>query len=127
MCRLTETSGHRSLARHCDRLPSALRGPLAWDPNRRSAYARFRTYVLWLVSPYRECPHHTGSPHVDGFHILPGRTLKPLLATTFAITTPLGIGIGLATLGGVKTKGRACLPSLPPSLSLSLFRVLFIT
>ncbi|KAI0702403.1 Zinc/iron permease [Cerioporus squamosus] len=40
-----------------------------------------------------------------GFHILPGRTLKPLLAATFAITTPLGIGIGLATLGGVKTKG----------------------
>ncbi|KAI0688483.1 Zinc/iron permease, partial [Cerioporus squamosus] len=39
-----------------------------------------------------------------GFHILPGRTLKPLLAATFAITTPLGIGIGLATLGGVKTK-----------------------
>ncbi|RPD58203.1 Zinc/iron permease [Lentinus tigrinus ALCF2SS1-7] len=40
-----------------------------------------------------------------GFHILPGRTLKPLLATAFAITTPLGIGIGLATLSGVKTKG----------------------
>ncbi|TFK94503.1 Zinc/iron permease [Polyporus arcularius HHB13444] len=40
-----------------------------------------------------------------GFHILPGRTLKPLLAGAFAITTPLGIGIGLATLGGVKSKG----------------------
>ncbi|RDX45722.1 Zinc/iron permease [Lentinus brumalis] len=40
-----------------------------------------------------------------GVHILPGRTLKPLLASTFAITTPLGIGIGLATLGGVKSKG----------------------
>ena len=43
------------------------------------------------------------------------RALKPLLAVTFATTTPLGIGLGLATLGGARTRGRACLP-LPPTL-----------
>ena len=41
----------------------------------------------------------------DGFRYLPGRTLKPLLAITFATTTPLGIGIGLATLGAGSRKG----------------------
>ncbi|KAI0711005.1 Zinc/iron permease [Earliella scabrosa] len=40
-----------------------------------------------------------------GFRYLPGRTLKPLLAITFATTTPLGIGIGLATLGAGSRKG----------------------
>ena len=56
--------------------------------------------------------------HHSGAGAAAGRALKPLLAFTFATTTPLGIGIGLATLGGVRTKGRACLVSsfsLPPS------------
>ncbi|KAH9939796.1 Zinc/iron permease [Epithele typhae] len=34
-----------------------------------------------------------------------GHSLKPVLAITFATTTPLGIGLGLATLGGAQTKG----------------------
>ncbi|KAL1943710.1 hypothetical protein VTO73DRAFT_4155 [Trametes versicolor] len=41
----------------------------------------------------------------DGFKHLSGRTLKPLLAVTFAITTPLGIGLGLAALGGASSTG----------------------
>ncbi|KAL7278169.1 hypothetical protein ACG7TL_008142 [Trametes sanguinea] len=40
-----------------------------------------------------------------GFQSLPGHTLKPLLAITFATTTPLGIGIGIAALGGAKSNG----------------------
>ncbi|KAI9058947.1 Zinc/iron permease [Trametes sanguinea] len=40
-----------------------------------------------------------------GFQSLPGHTLKPLLAITFATTTPLGIGIGIAALGGAKSTG----------------------
>lgn len=57
----------------------------------------------------------------DGFKHLSGRTLKPLLAVTFAITTPLGIGLGLATLGGASSTGRAFLPLSPaPPLLLPL-------
>ncbi|KAI0364623.1 Zinc/iron permease [Pilatotrama ljubarskyi] len=41
----------------------------------------------------------------DGFKHISGRTLKPLLAIMFATTTPLGIGIGLAALGGTKSTG----------------------
>ncbi|KAH9847089.1 Zinc/iron permease [Lenzites betulinus] len=41
----------------------------------------------------------------DGFKHLSGRTLKPLLAVTFAITTPIGIGLGLATLSGAASTG----------------------
>ena len=39
------------------------------------------------------------------------RALKPLLAVTFAMTTSLGIGLGLATLGGARARGRAFLSS----------------
>ncbi|KAI0755838.1 Zinc/iron permease [Fomes fomentarius] len=42
-----------------------------------------------------------------GFRHFPGRTLKPLLAITFATTTPLGIAIGLLTLGGPGKLGRS--------------------
>ncbi len=65
-------------------------------------------------------------PLADGFKHLSGRTLKPLLAVTFAITTPLGIGIGLAALGGASSTGRACSPlstSLTPRRSDSGFDV----
>ncbi|KAI0821721.1 Zinc/iron permease [Trametes gibbosa] len=41
----------------------------------------------------------------DGFKHLSGRTLKPLLAVTFAITTPFGIGLGLAALSGAASTG----------------------
>ncbi|KAI0739449.1 Zinc/iron permease [Daedaleopsis nitida] len=44
-----------------------------------------------------------GLPSSDsehGFRHLPGHTLKPFLAVSFATTTPLGIGIGLVALGG---------------------------
>ncbi|KAI0643258.1 Zinc/iron permease [Trametes meyenii] len=41
----------------------------------------------------------------DGFKHLSGRTLKPLLAVTFATTTPLGIAIGIAALGGANSSG----------------------
>ena len=42
-------------------------------------------------------------------HHFPGHTLKPLLAITFATTTPFGIGLGLLTLHG-HTRGRAYSP-----------------
>ena len=51
----------------------------------------------------------------DDFQLFPARTLKPLLAIAFATTTPLGIGIGLAVLGG-KSKGRMSHPSFPTLL-----------
>ncbi|KAI0327441.1 Zinc/iron permease [Cubamyces sp. BRFM 1775] len=41
----------------------------------------------------------------DGFKNLPGHILKPLLAMAFAMTTPLGIGIGIAALSGAKSTG----------------------
>ncbi|KAI0764170.1 Zinc/iron permease [Trametes elegans] len=41
----------------------------------------------------------------DGFKHISGRTLKPILAFTFAITTPLGIALGLAALGGATSTG----------------------
>ncbi|KAI0631534.1 Zinc/iron permease [Trametes polyzona] len=41
----------------------------------------------------------------DGFKHISGRTLKPLLAITFAITTPLGIAIGIAALSGAASTG----------------------
>ncbi|KAH9895843.1 Zinc/iron permease [Cubamyces lactineus] len=41
----------------------------------------------------------------DGFKNLPGHILKPLLAMAFAMTTPLGIGLGIATLSGAKSTG----------------------
>ncbi|KAM5540069.1 hypothetical protein V8D89_006209 [Ganoderma adspersum] len=40
------------------------------------------------------------SHHEHGMHHFPGHTLKPLLAFTFATTTPFGIGLGLLTLHG---------------------------
>lgn len=40
------------------------------------------------------------SHHEHGMHHFPGHTLKPLLAFTFATTTPFGIGLGLVTLHG---------------------------
>ncbi|KAI8995241.1 Zinc/iron permease [Trametes punicea] len=41
----------------------------------------------------------------DGFKNLPGHILKPLLAISFATTTPLGIGVGIVALGGSKSTG----------------------
>ncbi|KAI0665590.1 ZIP zinc transporter-domain-containing protein [Trametes maxima] len=41
----------------------------------------------------------------DGFKHISGRTLKPLLAITFATTTPLGIAIGIVALGGASSSG----------------------
>ena len=49
---------------------------------------------------------------LGGFVCLPEPILKPVLAFTFAITTPIGIALGLTSFGGGRSAGGNEVPSM---------------
>lgn len=105
---------------HCDPLPSTIRRSFVRHPNSWPAIPSQRS---WYVVVF---PLFATSPSADLIHAATrlSRCLKPCLAITFALTTPLGIWIGLGVFGSTKPPAPGTDPHSPLTQTQSLLSAL---